>query len=71
MAESDEDWRDCYWLHVATRCSSEPILQEPIRDPAQFPRQEVTKVQNYYLDVDAMTRPMQVREQPPGYGGRE
>jgi len=52
-----------------THCSSEPILEEPIRDPAQFPWHEVTKVQHYYLDVDGMTQPMQVREHPPGYGG--
>ncbi len=64
-----EDRRDCYWLYVVTHCNSKPTLQEPIRDPAQFPWHEVTKVQHYYLDVDAMTRPMQVQEHPPGYGG--
>lgn len=64
-----EDRRDCYWLYVVTDCASTPVMQEPIRDPAQFPWHEVRKVQHYYLDVDAMTRPMQVREDPPPYGG--
>ena len=64
-----EDRRDCYWLYVVTDCASTPVLQEPIRDPAQFPWHEVRKVQHYYLDVNAMTKPMQVREEPPPYGG--
>ena len=66
-----EDRRDCYWLYVVTHCNSEPILQEPIRDPARFPWHKVTKVQHYYLDVDAMTQPMQVREDDPSYGTPE
>lgn len=57
-----EDRRDCYWLYVVTNCASQPTLQEPIKDPARFPWHEVTKVQHYWLEVDAMTRPMQVRE---------
>jgi hypothetical protein len=28
----------------------------------------VTKVQHYWLDVDAMTKPMAVREDSPPYG---
>ena len=32
-------------------------------DPARFPWHEVTKVQHYWLEVNAMTQPMQVREQ--------
>ncbi len=66
-----EDRPDCFWLYVVTNCASAPELQEPIKDPARFPWHEVTKVQHYYLDVDAMTRPMQVREHPPGHGGGE
>ena len=66
-----EDRRDCYWLYVVTDCASTPVLQEPIRDPAQFPWHEVRKVQHYYLDVNAMTRPMQVREDPPPYGNKD
>ena len=58
-----EDRRDCYWLYVVTNCAAEPQLQSPIRDPASFPWHEVTKVQHYWLQVDAMTKPMQVREE--------
>ena len=50
-----EDRRDCYWLYVVTSCATEPVLQEPMPDPARFPWQEVSKVQHYSLDVKAMT----------------
>jgi hypothetical protein len=66
-----EDRRDCYWLYVVTNCATDPQLQEPIKDPARFPWHEVTKVAHYYLSVDALTQPMQVREDSPSYeGGR-
>ena len=68
-----EDRRDCYWLYVVTNCANEPHLQEPIRDPASFPWHEVSKVQHYWLEVDAMTRPMRVPEERGIYeapGGR-
>ena len=58
-----EDRRDCYWLYIVTNCAAEPQLQEPIEDPARFPWHEVSKVQHYWLEVDAMTKPMQVREE--------
>jgi superfamily II DNA or RNA helicase len=64
-----EDRPDCYWLYVVTDCDAAPRLQEPIRDPARLDWNEVTKVAHYYLSVDAMTRPMQVREDSPPYGG--
>ncbi len=64
-----EDRRDCYWLYVVTDCDNAPGLQEPIRDPARLDWNEVTKVAHYYLSVNAMTKPMQVREDSPPYGG--
>ncbi len=63
-----EDRRDCYWLYIVTNCSATPQLQEPIKDPARFPWHEVTKVAHYYLSVDALTRPMRVREGKLLYG---
>lgn len=66
-----EDRRDCFWLYVVTNCSTEPQLQEPIRDPARLDWTEVTKVAHYYLSVNALTKPMQVREDSPPYGGQE
>jgi superfamily II DNA or RNA helicase len=63
-----EDRRDCYWLYVVTNCGTSPQLQEPIKDPARFEWHEVTKVAHYYLSVDALIRPMQVREESPPYG---
>jgi superfamily II DNA or RNA helicase len=63
-----EDRPDCFWLYVVTNCGDTPQLQEPIRDPARLDWHEVTKVAHYYLSVDAMTKPMQVREDSPPYG---
>ena len=57
--------RDCFWLYVVTDCDTTPRLQEPIRDPARLDWNEVTKVAHYYLSVNAMTKPMQVREDSP------
>ena len=62
-----EDRRDCYWLYIVTNCADEPQLQEPVEDPIRFPWHEVNKVQRYWLDVNAMTRPMQIREERSGY----
>jgi len=64
-----EDRRDCFWLYVVTNCSTTPVLQEPIGDPARLDWNEVTKVAHYYLSVDAMRKPMQVSEDSPPYGG--
>ena len=59
--------------------ATKPTLQEPVKDPARLEWHEVTKVAHYYLpacavpgtadrSVDAMTRPMQVREDEAPYG---
>ena len=63
-----EDRRDCYWLYVVTHCETTPRLQDPIGDPARLDWHEVTKIAHYYLSLDAITRPMQVREDSPPYG---
>ena len=52
-----EDRPDCFWLYVVTNCADEPQLQDPIPDPARFEWHEVSKVQHYWLQVDAMPRP--------------
>ena len=62
-----EDRRDCFWLYVVTDCNGTPCLQDPIRDPARLEWHEVTKVAHYYLTVDAMTKPMRVRESAPAH----
>jgi superfamily II DNA or RNA helicase len=63
-----EDRRDCYWLYVVTNCNAKPELQSPIKDPAGFTWHEVSKVQHYWLEVNAMTRPMTVRDDVAPYG---
>ena len=66
-----EDRRDCYWLYVVTGCASAPKLQDPVPDPARFDWNEVTQVAHYYLSVNALTRPMQVRDDRGRYGGQD
>ena len=63
-----EDRRDCYWLYVVTDCKQEPKLQNPIKDPARLQWHEVKKVDHYYLSINAVTQPMQVREETIPYG---
>jgi hypothetical protein len=65
-----EDRRDCYWLYVVTDCKGEPRLQNPIKDPARLQWHEVKKVDHYYLSIDAVTQPMQVREETIPYGDK-
>ena len=64
-----EDRPDCYWLYVVTDCANAPKLQEPIRDPARFPWHEVTKVAHYWMDVNTMTKPMELGEAEGHSGG--
>ncbi|MEW6374198.1 MAG: DUF3883 domain-containing protein [Thermodesulfobacteriota bacterium] len=66
-----EDRRDCYWLYVVTDCENDPKLQNPIKDPARLKWHEVKKVDHYYLSIDAVTQPMQVKEGEIPYGGRK
>ena len=63
-----EDRPDCYWLYVVTNCADQPTLQEPIRAPARYPWHEVTTVAHYYLSVNALKQPMEVREERAAYG---
>jgi hypothetical protein len=65
-----EDRRDLYWLYIVTHCDTEAKLEEPIKDPARFPWHEVKKVEHYRLDVNAMTQPMQLKEDAPPYKGQ-
>lgn len=64
-----EDRPDCFWLYVVTDCNGTPKLQAPIRDPARLDWHEVSKVAHYYLSVNAMTTPVEVREDSSPYGG--
>ena len=62
-----EDRRDGYRLYVVTNCKTAPDLQEPIRHPARLPWHHVKKVDHYWLEVDAVTQPMLVREDAAPY----
>jgi superfamily II DNA or RNA helicase len=51
-----EDRPDCYWLYVVSNCESEqPLLNEPIPNPAKMPWIEVKKVDHYYLTLSAIS----------------
>lgn len=45
---------DCYWHYVVINCKAETTSQPPVKDPARFPWQEITKVEHYRLDVQAI-----------------
>jgi len=47
------------------------MLQEPVKDPVRLEWHEVTKVAHYYLSVNAIQKPMQVREDEAPYGKRK
>jgi len=44
------------------------VLLKPIKDPARLQWHEVKKVDHYYLSIDAVTQPMQIREGEIPYG---
>ena len=44
------------------------LLLKSIKDPARLQWHEVKKVDHYYLSIDAVTQPMQVREETIPYG---
>ena len=66
-----EDRRDCHWLYVVTNCAADPVLQEPLKDPARLAWHEVKKVAHYYLSVDALRQPMKVKDKSFPYGEKE
>jgi hypothetical protein len=47
------------------------LLLKSFKDPARLQWHEVKKVDHYYLSIDAVTQPMQVREKETLYGERE
>jgi hypothetical protein len=47
------------------------LLLKPIKDPARLEWHEVKKVDHYWLKIDALTQPMQVREKSEPYGGKK
>ena len=47
------------------------VLLNPIKDPERFEWHEVKKVDHYYLSINAVTQPMQVREKDIPYGDGE
>ncbi len=63
-----EDRPDLYWLYVVTNCDTVPELHDPIPNPARYPWHEVRKVEHYRLDVNALKKPMTLKEDVVGYG---
>jgi hypothetical protein len=46
-------------------------LREPIKDTGRFPWQKLTRVAHYRIEVNAMTRPMTVRQADAPFGKRD
>ena len=57
-----EDRPDCFWFYVVTNCASAPQLQKSIQYSGRFPWREVSKVQHYWLSVNALKLPMEVQD---------
>ena len=57
----------CYRLYIVTNCAADPVMQEPVHNRASFGWHEVSKVQHYWLNVNAMTKPMRVSDAPERY----
>ena len=47
------------------------IVLKSIKDPARLQWHEVKKVDHYWLKIDALVQPTQVREDSVPYGDRE
>ena len=58
-------------FHTALKGRSLAPPNGSIKDPARLEWHEVKKVDHYYLSIDAVTQPMQVREGGVPYGDRE
>ena len=58
-------------MKMVTDCKTRPKLQNPFKDPARLNWHEVKKVDHYWLKIDALTEPMQVREESIPYGHRD
>ena len=51
-----QDRSDCYWLYVVTDCTGEPVLQEPIFDPARLDWGEVSKVAHFTINTKTLQK---------------
>jgi len=47
------------------------LILKSMEDPDRLQWHEVKKVDHYYLSIDAVTQPMQVREDSVPYGNKE
>ncbi len=47
------------------------LLFNSIKDPTRLQWHEVKKVDHYYMSIDAVIQPMQVREKIEPYGAKE
>ncbi len=63
-----QDRPDCYWLYIVTHCATNPVLREPILNPARMHWQEVTRVQHYSMNVDEMAQPAVLPDAAPDEG---
>jgi hypothetical protein len=48
---------------IQERPGLQPILQEPLKDPARLEWHEVTKIQHYWLEVNAMPLPIKLSQE--------
>ena len=56
-------------IYVVTDCDNAPRLQAPISEPARLDWNKVTKMTHFYLAVNALAKPMSVRQDSPPCAG--
>jgi hypothetical protein len=58
--------RKDYYLYVVFHCAVTPSLN-PIQDPASLDWQPIVKIEQYRLNQNSVSRPIQLKEDPPPY----
>jgi hypothetical protein len=63
--------RKDYWLYVVFHCATPSPSLNILPDPATLDWQPVVKVEHYRLRQDSVKHPVELKEEPPPYGGAQ
>ena len=58
-----------YWLYVVFHCATPNPSLNILHDPATLDWQPIVKIEHYRLRQDSVKHPVELREEPPPYGG--
>ncbi len=57
-----------YWLYIVFHCATANPTVNVLRNPATLEWQPIVKIEHYRLRMDSPIRPVELREDGPGYG---